>query len=40
MAQGAVPSDATSERSQQPSASLEPKALASAAAVDAASLPV
>ncbi len=40
MDQGAVASDATSERSQQPSASLEPKALASAAAVDAASLPV
>tara|TARA_B100000530_G_scaffold294837_1_gene212945 strand:- start:270 stop:566 length:297 start_codon:yes stop_codon:yes gene_type:complete len=39
MDQGAVESLATSDRSQQPSASLEPKAFSSAFAVDAASLP-
>ena len=39
MDQGAVESLATSERSQQPSASEVPKAFSSAFAVDAASLP-
>ena len=39
MDQGAVPSDATNDSNQQPSASDVPKAFSSAFAVDAASLP-